>query len=131
MPGLVAGNITNREAIERLPEERRRGAAHSLETFIAAFNRSFPLLENIFECQQNPFRDSLRMSADTPISFSLPSKPSTAGVQATEGICTGACLFSVRLCIFRKSCCFCPLCGREHQSIYKQENEFVGELASQ
>ena len=50
-----AGAITNAQAIERLPAERQASAWAALDAFCVAFNQGFVLVDNLFECQANPF----------------------------------------------------------------------------
>ena len=50
-----AADLTNAQAIERLPEKERPRARAVLDHFCAAFNESFPIVETIHECNPNPF----------------------------------------------------------------------------
>ena len=75
-----ASNISNTEAVARLPKEDQAEGRKVMEEFCDAFNISFPLVgERLFECEENPFlKDGEvnlpgKMSPNTPISFSLPS----------------------------------------------------------
>ena len=94
--------ITNRQAIENLPEESREEALRTFELFAVAFNESLPFIELIFECQPNPFLASdgsvdlsggkltnhrgVQMSLDVSIMFSIPSF--TENRDDTMGLCT-------------------------------------------
>lgn len=101
-----AQNITNLQTIERLPGHQQAGAERVLRRFCKSFNQAFPLVQFLYECQENPFlsrdrkvvdltgqqRESSaalvdgRMSFATPISFSLPSV--VQGETDAQGICT-------------------------------------------
>ena len=86
--------ITNREILKRIPGkvefERAEGV---LKEYCIGFNEAFPLVENLYECQRNPFLTEDGevdidgpMSPDTPIIFSLPSM--TQGQNEAAGLCT-------------------------------------------
>jgi MoxR-like ATPase len=98
-----AASITNDEAIELMPPSKRHDARAALERYCVAFNTCLPLLENIYECQKNPFLRSgggidlsgmglppdqggQVMSGRTPVSFSLPSM--LPGETDAAGLCT-------------------------------------------
>jgi len=99
-----AGSISSREVIQNLREDRRAYAAAAMDAFCDAFNKSFHLVVNLFECQQNPFlwgpADARRidlslaggangevlMSPDIPVSFSLPSV--LPGQNEASSLCT-------------------------------------------
>ena len=83
----AAQTLTNIDAVHRLPEERRSAGREVLRAFIVAFNATFPNVENLFECQVNHLRHSLRMTEDTPLVFSLPAKALPGG-EGGEGLCT-------------------------------------------
>jgi hypothetical protein len=80
-------DITNMDVIQRLPEHRQPEARRSMYEYFDAFNASFPLLEYIYQCQENDKR-TMRMDEQTSIAFSLPDYPTTAGVEATAGVST-------------------------------------------
>lgn len=50
-----AAELSNAQAIERLPRDQQPEARIVLETFCESFNRSFVLVERLFECQANPY----------------------------------------------------------------------------
>ena len=95
-------SITNRQAIEHLPEELRDNAFKIFYEFAECFNLALPLIENIFECQRNPYLASdgsvdlsgagallgqgVQMSLDVSIMFSLPAM--TEGLDDTMGLCS-------------------------------------------
>eukprot|EP00004_Rigifila_ramosa_P001109 TRINITY_DN1107_c0_g1_i3.p1 TRINITY_DN1107_c0_g1~~TRINITY_DN1107_c0_g1_i3.p1 ORF type:complete len:6204 (+),score=1430.96 TRINITY_DN1107_c0_g1_i3:1580-18613(+) len=95
-----AAQITNQQAIERLPERDRPQAQAVLARFCEGFNRALPRIEFLYECQANPFRSrdgtavdlsgtgtgNVQMGPDTPISFSLPSM--VQGETDAQGLCT-------------------------------------------
>jgi hypothetical protein len=83
-----AQELTNSDAVARLPANRQKHGQRVLGTYIEAFNASFRHLEMI-ECEDNPWRHTLTMSEETPIGFSLPSRPFN-GQKLTENICTVA-----------------------------------------
>lgn len=100
---VEAGEITNRQAIEQLPEDRQSTAHAIFSRYAAGFNRALPLLENLYECQTNPFlsSDKMRvdlsgmnrsgdscvpMGLDIPVNFSLPSM--IPGETDAPGLCT-------------------------------------------
>ena len=81
-----AASITNKFAIQMLPKYEQKEATKILARFCTAFNECFRLVENIYECEKNPFINesgevnlsgdrvsSVKMSPDIPITFSLPS----------------------------------------------------------
>ena len=76
----------------RLPESRQPGAWGCLDRFSYVFNAGLPLVQNLYECQRNPFLSADghavdltggggsggtegRMGPHTPVAFSLPSQP--------------------------------------------------------
>ncbi|CAE8647524.1 unnamed protein product [Polarella glacialis] len=63
-----ARQITNQEAIQRLPEHRRQHATAVLASFCNSFNMAFPLVENLFECQANPFLRDGKVHLPGPMS---------------------------------------------------------------
>ena len=85
----------------RLPEPKRARAWDVLERFVAAFNETLPHIENLYECQANPFVTKQGtvdlsggggeleggMSPETPVAFSLPSFR-VAGEADAAGLCT-------------------------------------------
>ena len=87
---LQAESIRNVDVIQMLPLEKKEDAAIILSNYISDFNKVFPYLEYLFECQENPYKNSLVMGEETKIVFSLPSKPAFSGAAATEGIVTVA-----------------------------------------
>ncbi|CAJ1366940.1 unnamed protein product, partial [Effrenium voratum] len=88
-----ARQLTHREAIERLPEHRRPEATKRLQSFCEHFNRAFPLVERLFECEANPFlvKGEVNlpgaMTPDTPVIFSLPYV-AQAGETEAPSLCT-------------------------------------------
>ena len=83
-----AMKVTHDEALERLPGERRASGRAAFDAFCEAFNASFKYLENLYECNENPYVN-MKMGGDIPIIFSLPSRHSQ-GAQSAEGMCTVA-----------------------------------------
>ena len=101
-----AAELSNAQAIERLPRDQQPEAHNVLEAFCESFNRSFVLVERLFECQANPYLyeadegevridlsgaggrtgEPQRMSPETSVLFSLPSM--VAGAQDADGLCT-------------------------------------------
>ena len=65
-----ATEVTNAMAIERLPLDQRPAAAEALDAFCASFNRSFVLVERLFECQANPYLYEDALSGQTQIDLS-------------------------------------------------------------
>jgi hypothetical protein len=102
-----ARELTLAAVVDRLPPARRPAARALLERYCAAFNRGFPLVAQLHECQPNPLlgadgevdlsggggggRGSVRMGPDVPVSFSLPAihdgGAAGGGVEA-NGLCT-------------------------------------------
>lgn len=89
-----AAQRTNRDIVDGLPPEEREEAEEALVGFCRAFNRTLPLLTNLWECQRNPFltddgrvdlsassvgkgpeAPGVPMSESTPLHFALPSHP--------------------------------------------------------
>ena len=92
-----ASNTTNEEVIERLPTEFQREWGRSvLHNYCKAFNDSFPLVLNLFQCQENPFLKDGEvdlggggpMSPLTPISYSLPSISEGQKEKDAPALCT-------------------------------------------
>lgn len=94
-----ASNITNEDAVRRLPSaEEQAKASQILDNFCEVFNRSFPLVENLYECQPNPFLTDKRevdlsgsgtptpMTRNTTVLFSIPSM--NQGENVAAGLCT-------------------------------------------
>jgi hypothetical protein len=50
-----AAELTNADAIAWLPREQQCAAREGFRRFARAFNRGLPLVENLYECQANPF----------------------------------------------------------------------------
>ena len=104
-----ASEITNAAAVERLPLHAQEEAMATLDQFCAAFNAAFPIVEFIYECDENPFLQCKHgkvdlsgyrtgdqpMARDSPISFSLPTNP-TAGLTDAPGLCTGKLLVDLQ-----------------------------------
>eukprot|EP00930_Biecheleria_cincta_P001164 TRINITY_DN102330_c0_g1_i1.p1 TRINITY_DN102330_c0_g1~~TRINITY_DN102330_c0_g1_i1.p1 ORF type:complete len:2842 (-),score=483.01 TRINITY_DN102330_c0_g1_i1:146-7831(-) len=88
-----ARQMTNQEAISRLPEHMRSEAGKRLTDFCECFNKAFPFVERLFECQANPFlREGKvhlpgQMSSETPVIFSLPFV-AQAGETEAPSLCT-------------------------------------------
>jgi hypothetical protein len=98
-----AAQLCGRDAVERVTAgaERER-AQRTLELYCAAFNRSFVLVRRLYQCEVNPFlaedgsvdlsgasgtaERAVRMSADAPLIFSLPSM--AHGENDATGLCT-------------------------------------------
>ena len=61
VPGLTredAMRVTNADVIRWLPSAaRRRHGTRVLRRFSEVFNAALPLVENLYECQRNPFLD--------------------------------------------------------------------------
>merc|ERR1719272_193259 len=76
-----AQEMTNDDAILRLPDRRHKEARRIFALFAEGFNLILPTIDTIFECQKNPFKQ-MTMEATTPITFSLPNQ------KALEGCCT-------------------------------------------
>jgi hypothetical protein len=89
-----ARQLRNRDILTRISDKSDRfKASKTLEKYCAAFNASFPIVQNLYECQPNPFLTPNGevdvggpMSADTPIIFSLPSM--LHGENDAAGLCT-------------------------------------------
>ena len=101
-----AQEMTNAQAIERLPQDQQAEAWEVLRTFCDSFNRSFVLVERLYECQANPYLyeaapgqweidlsgsggqtgEPQLMGPDVSVLFSLPSM--VAGAQDADGLCT-------------------------------------------
>ena len=93
--------MTNVDVLSRLPteEEQERGQ-RVLHNFCKAFNRSFPIVDLIFECNKNVFLTEdgevdLKMtgtpnpmSPDTPIFFSLPNATKVGKEIDAQAYCT-------------------------------------------
>ena len=80
-----AAEITNEDAIKRLSPHYQPAAYSLFSRYAFAFNTAFPLIENLYECQKNPFinqqqrvdlsgtsKEDQPMSLHIPILFSLP-----------------------------------------------------------
>ena len=85
--------MTNRDLLQRiLNPEQRNQAEEVLKEFCDSFNVSFLLVENIYECQKNPFVKEGKvdiggpMGPSTPLIFSLPSM--MHGENDAAGLCT-------------------------------------------
>lgn len=76
-----AQEMSNEDAILRLPDRRHKEAKRIFDLFAEGFNLILPTIDKIFECQDNPFKQ-MTMEAGTPITFSLPNE------KALEGCCT-------------------------------------------
>ena len=94
-----ARELTNRDAVDRLPtQEQRKWGAKVLDEFCVAFNASFPLVVNLYQCQENPFLTEDKkvalngnktyspMSPETAVAFSIPSM--NPGENDATGLCT-------------------------------------------
>jgi hypothetical protein len=94
-----AREITNRDVVDRLPtEDQREWGTKVLEEYCVAFNASFHLVVNLYQCQENPFltedkRVALNgnktyspMCPETVIAFSIPSM--NPGENDATGLCT-------------------------------------------
>jgi len=95
----AAGSMSNEEVVALLPADARDEAMAVLDAYAEAFNASFPLVTNLYECQANPFLgfdgqvdlsgtkvQKERMGRSTPVAFSLPS--SVPGETDAQGLCT-------------------------------------------
>ncbi|CAE7913466.1 unnamed protein product, partial [Symbiodinium necroappetens] len=88
-----ARQLTNSEAIARLPEHQRAHAEESLNEFCRCFNLAFPLVERLFECEANPFLQQGKvnlpgpMTPETPVIFSLPYVAPSGETEAST-LCT-------------------------------------------
>ena len=93
-----AREITNLEAVNRLPTQvQRERASEILDEYCVAFNESFHLVVNLYQCQENPFLTEDKqvalngnktyspMTPETVVAFSIPSM--SPGENAT-GLCT-------------------------------------------
>eukprot|EP00009_Paramoeba_aestuarina_P016333 CAMPEP_0201543780 /NCGR_PEP_ID=MMETSP0161_2-20130828/72793_1 /ASSEMBLY_ACC=CAM_ASM_000251 /TAXON_ID=180227 /ORGANISM="Neoparamoeba aestuarina, Strain SoJaBio B1-5/56/2" /LENGTH=1750 /DNA_ID=CAMNT_0047951613 /DNA_START=65 /DNA_END=5317 /DNA_ORIENTATION=- len=92
-----ASNITNEEAVERLHTEFQRDWGRSiLHNYCKSFNASFPIVQNLFQCQENPFLKEGEvdlggggpMSPLTPVSYSLPSISEGQKEKDAPALCT-------------------------------------------
>ena len=92
-----AMNVTNEEAVERLSTEFQRDWGRSiLHNYCKSFNASFPIVQNLFQCQENPFLKEGEvdlggggvMSPLTPISYSLPSISEGQKEKDAPALCT-------------------------------------------
>ncbi|KAL1512226.1 hypothetical protein AB1Y20_005488 [Prymnesium parvum] len=101
-----AAELTNAQAIERLPHDQQAEAFEILRNFCSSFNRSFVLVERLFECQENPYlyedgngevqidlsgsggqtEEPMLMNPHVSVLYSLPSM--VAGAQDADGLCT-------------------------------------------
>ena len=94
-----AREITNKEAVNRLPtQEQRVRAAEILDEYCVAFNASFHLVVNLYQCQENPFLTEDKkvalngnktfspMTPETVVAFSIPSM--SPGENDATGLCT-------------------------------------------
>ena len=50
-----AASLTNAQLVAKLPAPRRAAAAAAMHAFCDAFNRSFGLVPQLYECNANPF----------------------------------------------------------------------------
>ena len=100
-----AASLTNAQLVAKLPAPRRAAAAAAMHAFCDAFNRSFGLVPQLYECNANPFlydgpegerlvdlsgsggRTPEPMGPDVPLAFSLPSMMA-AGETDASGLCT-------------------------------------------
>eukprot|EP00051_Salpingoeca_urceolata_P005021 m.69664 g.69664 ORF g.69664 m.69664 type:complete len:792 (-) comp14008_c0_seq1:251-2626(-) len=94
-----ATSITNMDIVQLLPESRRAFGLQVLQEFCNAFNDGFGLVEQLFECQANPFLHQgsvdlsgngsmLKMEPSTSIVFSLPAVALIQGQVDAPGMCT-------------------------------------------
>ena len=96
-----ARDISNLQVVESIDEARRLQALQVLDGFCTAFNRSFHLVELIYECQRNPFltpgqginlapgsATPVLMSRETSIVFSVPSMSPVRDNVDAPGLCT-------------------------------------------
>lgn len=94
-----AAIIKNSDVINMLPENKRRDAEEIMLAFCEGFNKAFPLIDNLYECQANPYltkdgkvdlsgtkSSETPMSPDSPVCFSLPSM--IQGETDAPGLCT-------------------------------------------
>lgn len=98
-----AASLTNLDVISRIDESQRSQAFTILDKFCVAFNNSFPAVQQILQCQANPFLreideqrvvdlscggdpEPVGMGRDSPLSFSIPSSSWEDG--DARGLCT-------------------------------------------
>jgi len=100
-----ASELSNMDAIRLLPSEEQGTAEAILSRYCDDFNRAFPLVALIYECEDNPFlhqgivdlsgtgtgNGKQTMSYDTPVRFSLPFREVSGEVDA-PAMCTIALL---------------------------------------
>jgi len=106
-----AAALSSRELVEGLGGARRQQAAAALAAFCDTFNRSFHLVVNLFECQENPFLYgpggakqidlSLAGGAGGPVQMS-PTFPSPSR-------CLRSCLATMRRAVCAR--CSCSTCS--------------------
>ena len=51
----VASQTSNLQVIEMLPASEQESARFIFQSFCEGFNAGVPLIENLYECQENPF----------------------------------------------------------------------------
>jgi len=96
---LEAIDITNADIIAKLPERSQDEAKNIFKRFAKVFNDVLPTINPLFECEENPFintisktvdlGDGSQMNENTSIAFSLPSMVS--GLDRGDfinGVCT-------------------------------------------
>ena len=74
----AAEEITNDEVIDRLDDSKQSAARKLFALFSDGFNAIIPTINNIFECQRNPFKE-MEMNGSTKVVFSLPDQSGLPG----------------------------------------------------
>jgi hypothetical protein len=121
-----AAAITNDQILDMIAPSKKSLACKALTNYCTAFNAVLPQIENIFECQDNPYitgdghvdlsgtkTGSSEMSSNTPIIYSLPSMQGEVDV---PGMCT------IQIINFLQN---------SHNQILKKLMERIGQVANE
>ena len=95
-----ASSLTNEDVIHKLEKQRRPEAERLFSRFARAFNLGLPKVENLYECEPNPFiggdgeldlsgrrlARGEKLTLKSPLTFSLPSM--LQGSNEAPGLCT-------------------------------------------
>jgi len=97
---IEAIDISNEDAIHRLPQSRQEEARAIFHRFARVFNEILPTIDPLYECQANPFiakdatagldlGDGKQMQEDVSVAFSLPSMVTGSDKgDFINGVCT-------------------------------------------
>merc|ERR1712137_219375 len=100
MSRIDAIDVTNADAIARLPESRQEDAWAVFHRFARAFNEILPTIDPLYECEANPFiakqaadgvdlGEGKKMQEDVSVAFSLPSMVTGSDKgDFINGVCT-------------------------------------------